>query len=161
MGNEFPPRDGWGPGPWDDEPDHLEWRHAGFPCLIHRGPVGALCGYVGVPEDHPWYYEHYDTVQQTITPTLSMHGGLTYSRVCQGGICHVPLPGEPEEVYWLGFDCSHSEDVTPGLESNFTPEYREKRRKLYGNSVRYRDIAYVQAETNRLAEQAKEAADAR
>lgn len=24
------------PGPWDDEPDRVEFQHVGFPCLILR-----------------------------------------------------------------------------------------------------------------------------
>lgn len=44
------------PGPWDDEPDHLEFRHAGFDCVIHRVPHGGhLCGYVGLPIGHPLF----------------------------------------------------------------------------------------------------------
>ncbi len=44
----------WGPGPWQDEPDKAQWLDAGsrLPCLIVRGPVGALCGYVGLPPGH-------------------------------------------------------------------------------------------------------------
>lgn len=47
----------WHPGPWLDEPDKVEWRHAsGLPLLIVRAShTGALCGYVGVPEGHPLY----------------------------------------------------------------------------------------------------------
>ena len=52
----------WGDGPWQSEPDKIQWQDAatGLPCLIVRGPVGALCGYVGVPKTHPAYGLHYD-----------------------------------------------------------------------------------------------------
>lgn len=52
----------WGPGPWQDEPDKRQWADeaTGLPCLIVRGPIGALCGYVGVPPDHPAYGLSYD-----------------------------------------------------------------------------------------------------
>lgn len=45
----------WGDGPWQDEPDKKQWRdpETGLPCLIVRGPGGALCGYVGVPANSP------------------------------------------------------------------------------------------------------------
>lgn len=45
----------WGKGPWQKEPDRMEWEHKGLPCLIVRGPVGAWCGYVAVPPSHPWH----------------------------------------------------------------------------------------------------------
>lgn len=47
----------WGAGPWLFEPDLVFWRDklTRLPCLIRRGPVGALCGYVGVGRRHPMY----------------------------------------------------------------------------------------------------------
>ena len=52
----------WTRGPWDSEPDRVEWRDpaSGYACLALRGPVGAWCGYVGVPEGHPAHGLHYD-----------------------------------------------------------------------------------------------------
>lgn len=52
----------WPRGPWDNEPDKIQWQDevTGLPCLIVRGPVGALCGYVGVPKSHPAYGLSYD-----------------------------------------------------------------------------------------------------
>ncbi len=37
---------------WDNEPDELEWDHAGFKCKIIRC-YGRLNGYVGLAKDHP------------------------------------------------------------------------------------------------------------
>lgn len=53
---------GWGEGPWQHEPDKVQWVDptTGYACLIVRGPVGALCGYVGVPKGHPAYGLSYD-----------------------------------------------------------------------------------------------------
>jgi hypothetical protein len=141
----------WGPGPWQDEPDRLEWRHAsGLPCLIVRNHMGSLCGYVGVPPAHPLYMRHYDRCD------VEVHGGLTHSDHCHGGICHKPEPGEETDIWWLGFDCAHWGDLMPSW------------RRLEGAYARigwpletgeYRSIAYVQAEVERLAEQVKEASD--
>jgi hypothetical protein len=145
-----------GAGPWDDEPDREEWRSHGLPCLVKRGPSGAWCGYVGVPPGHPWHgtsynealcghegcYEHHIEV--------NVHGGLTYAAPCDGdegeGICHVPQEGEPADVWWLGFDCAHSGDLSPkhdGLTSKWATQF----------DYVYRDLAYVKGETARLAEQ--------
>lgn len=47
----------WGPGPWQDEPDHVEFEHAGLPCILHRNKhvTGAWCGYAVVTPGHPLY----------------------------------------------------------------------------------------------------------
>jgi hypothetical protein len=49
-------RTGWEPGPWDDEPDKIEFTTTvGLPGLIVRSHSGGLCGYVGVPPGHQFY----------------------------------------------------------------------------------------------------------
>lgn len=47
----------WGNGAWVDEPDKAQWRDeaTGLPCLLVRNQLGALCGYVGVYPDHPYF----------------------------------------------------------------------------------------------------------
>lgn len=82
----------WPRGPWDDEPDKVQWQDeaTGLPCLIVRSPVGALCGYVGVPPDHPWHGKEYD---DEALIGVEVHGGLSFAAFCQPGpenqsICH-------------------------------------------------------------------------
>lgn len=133
-------REGWEAGEWDNEPDRVEFRYAGFPCLIVRSELaGALCGYVGVSSDHPWYQRHYNFIDANV------HGGLTYSNMCGGHVCHVPEPGESDHVWWLGFDCSHAFDYAPTMGSF----------GLLIEGAEYRNIAYVRAEVEKLAEQAR------
>jgi len=69
----------WPRGVWDHEPDKVQWQDedTGLPCLIVRNPVGALCGYVGVPEGRPCHGKEYDTVD------VECHGGLTFAGPCQ------------------------------------------------------------------------------
>lgn len=85
----------WGDGPWQNEPDKKQWRdpETGLPCLIVRGPAGALCGYVGVSEDHPWYGKEYDNhdlewddPERDRLPgsVLRVHGGVTFAGGCHG-----------------------------------------------------------------------------
>lgn len=31
------------------------WQHRGMACAAQISPAGIPCGYVGVPEGHPWY----------------------------------------------------------------------------------------------------------
>ena len=138
----------WGEGPWQHEPDKVEWRSYGFPCLIVRGPGGQLCGYVAVNPGHPWHGKDCDDVE------VLVHGGCSYDGKCQpdGHICHVPKPGESDDVWWLGFDCAHGGDYIPRL--GFAVHL------LLGydlNTEAYRNLAYVTAEVESLAAQAKAA----
>lgn len=132
-------RSTWDSGPWDNEPDRIEWRYQGLPCLIVRNSMGALCGYVGVPEGHPWYRKDYGQVDADV------HGGLTYADHCcdDTPICHVPQPGESDNVWWLGFDCAHSFDYVPKMDG-FIRQYMSS----------YKDVPYVRSEVESLVRQA-------
>jgi len=97
----FVDRTGWEPGEWDNELDRYEWTtEAGLPGLIVRNSFGALCGYVAVPAGHAQHGRKYQDI-----PDVDVHGGLTYSGSA----------GEPDNVWWFGFDCAHSGDLAPGL----------------------------------------------
>ena len=51
----------WGDGPWQQEPDRVEFRHPGLPCLLVRHPrLGVWCGYAAVPPGHALYGKPYD-----------------------------------------------------------------------------------------------------
>lgn len=137
----------WGPGSCCQEPDKRQWQDeaTGLPCLIVRGPVGALCGYVGVQAGSPLFGLGYDDCPIKQHP----HGGLTFADSCQlgeaedEGICHIPGEGEPDHVWWFGFDCAHGGDFYPGCPI-----------KIPGlASGVYRDFAYVEAEVRELAKQ--------
>jgi hypothetical protein len=110
----------WTRGEWDSEPDKVQWPDptTGLPCLAVRNPVGCWCGYVAVSEAHPWFEKHYtDKLVQ-----IDCHNELTFSNFCvhndkEHGICHMPDQGEPERVWWFGFDCAHSGDLMPAIEA--------------------------------------------
>ena len=100
----------WGEGPWQGEPDRVDFQHAGFSCFIHRNHhVGNWCGYVGVPMRHPAAGHHYDELP------VQVHGGLTFRDTCEPGshLCHVG-----KRLTWFGFDCAHAWDVSPGLDAD-------------------------------------------
>jgi hypothetical protein len=165
------PRSIWAPGPWDDEADKYEWRHLGFPCLIVRGSMGALCGYVGVAPGHPW---HGKTCSDDALDQVACHGGPTYADQCNGDICHTPREGEPRDVWWIGFDCGHYMDVSPGMEAmlrelrkhrpaGFPEEIldhleistaRLRRGLREADRPQYRTVGYVAREVRNLAKQA-------
>jgi hypothetical protein len=130
----------WANGPWMEEPDRKQWQHAGYACLIVRNHMGALCGYVGIPEDHP------DFEADCMNVDIKAHGGVNYCGHCFGPICHVPEPGMPDNVWWFGFDCGHGYDFLPA---------HERILKVLSSGV-YRDIAYVTQEVERLADQLRE-----
>ncbi len=150
-------KSGWGEGEFQNEPDKLEWvdEQTGYPCLVVRQPShGALCGYVGVTESHPWFGinlnqslsgngKNYDVPESII----NVHGGLTYSDFCQEnnkehGVCHAAI-SEDDRVFWFGFDCVHWGDLSPAY-GHFMPK---------SNGDIYRNIEYVKREVQSLAQQ--------
>lgn len=152
---EAPPaidKSSWGPGEWQDEPDRKEWVAHGFACLATRHQIfGNWCGYVGVPRGHRAYGKPFRDLD------FHVHGGLNYTERCQGLICHVPAPGMPDDVWWLGFDCGHAYDRAPGSEALF-------RELGVGETVFdrmilrrvYRTLEYAVAECESLAAQLTE-----
>jgi len=135
-----PDRSTWGEGEWNDEPDRVDFIHAGFSCFIQRNSSGNWCGYVGVPSTHPAYEMPYDDVQ------VSVHGGLTYANKCSGHLCHTPEPGMSDDVWWLGFDTGHYMDISPS----------HQLKVLRGDYGTYKNMEYVTNETKQLADQLKE-----
>lgn len=136
----------WGDGPWQQESDRISWVHqaTGNPCLIVRGPSGALCGYAGVTDDHPWFGEDFDEVEVDIDQVLN------FSEYCQEdkerGVCHVSEPGQNNNVWWFGFDT-----VDRGL---FCPAFS---RFISSDDLeRYKDVDYTRSQVQLLAAQLAE-----
>lgn len=148
----------WPRGEWDHEPDKKQWSDptTGYACLIVRNRYGALCGYVGVPEGHPYHGSDYGAIDEFVR----VHGGLTFSGPCSNekdeqdhdpsiGICHLDPGGRP--VWWLGFDCAHAFDLCP----NFPYPTGVIRIPSHRPNDEYRNLAYVTAEVTDLATQLK------
>lgn len=142
----------WGEGPWLNEPDKKQWmdEETKLPCLIVRGPVGALCGYVGVTKDHPYYGLDYLDIED-----IDVHGGLTFANRCNDntdestGICH--KSDDPSDVWWLGFDCAHAGDLCPSINA-----MRDSMNLPQPMAEAYRDFEYVTAQVEWLASQIEE-----
>ena len=97
-------REGWGPGPWEGEPDRDEWMCGSLPCLILRHPeLGHLTGYVGVPLDSPLAGMDFADLP------IRVNWGLTYGAEGEGGDLR------PKGWYWFGFDCAHAGDQVPAI----------------------------------------------
>jgi hypothetical protein len=128
--------------PWETEPDHEEWVHTPtrYKCKIWRHPkLLHLCGYVGIPYGHAWYEQTYNSDKGMPSPLV--HGGVTFSG-------RMPET-KGRAVWWVGFDCGHAGDMSPGilmtlLDIDHTPLTRLANEE-------YRDIAYVRNECNLLA----------
>lgn len=137
-----------GPGPWDDEPDRVEWRYRGLPCLITRNQFGSLCAYVACPPGHPWHGKPHEEIP------ASAHGGVNYSSACSGLVCHAPVAGESDAVWWIGFDAGHARDVTPLFDA-----MRRKRDPAFGAlpGCSYKTVQYMTDKCEELAEQVLQA----
>jgi hypothetical protein len=106
-------RDFWGSGPWDSEPDEIEWTDSetGYRCLMCRNDLGAWCGYVAVGPEHP---AHGLRTESDVGDELFCHWGITWSGP---DLKADPLSGTLD---WLfGFDCAHAYDLVPGLKAMF------------------------------------------
>lgn len=129
-------KDKWTNGQWKKEPDIISWvdPETGYKCIIRRvESSGHLCGYVAVDKNHSLYKKdclgyHYD-----------VHGGITYSEECR----------DNEDDWWIGFDCSHAGDYSPGYESHYNQR---------GYDI-YRDVRYVTYQVTKLAKRLKEMED--
>ena len=161
----FRDKTAWGFGPWMEEPDKLQWSDptTRIPCLIVRNELGGLCGYAGVASGHPLFMIDYGACSNkppcvnesgynpycdhSPESLLEAHGGITFAGLCrkdkkEHGICHIPGPGEPEVVWWFGFDCGHYQDFLPGMD------------RIIANALGvYRDLSYVKAQVTNLAGQ--------
>ena len=146
-----------GPGPWDDEPDYRHWVHAatGLDCLIVRNHMGALCGYVGVSEGHPWHGVGYDDIEERHAEAwVPSHGGLTYASACSGDICHA-ADHEGAPTWWVGFDCGHAGDLLPSVAGMLRRLRQESwypaRQSLGLREDVYRELQYVAGACEDLA----------
>jgi hypothetical protein len=116
----------------------------GYPILLNRSVLGAWCGYVALPSTHPWAGKRYNEISEGI----KVHGGLTYSDVCQGVMCHETEDGG-EPVWWLGFDCAHAWDFVPEMQRDFLDIFR------FNADVTYRTVGYALSQCLSLAQQLK------
>jgi len=130
------------PGPWDSEPDMVEWEFKNSICAIVRNSLESLCGYAGVYQGHPSYEKGYDEVE------CQAHGGLTFSSYQYSDREHHLKNGN--KVWYFGFDCAHSGDCIPGMSGLLTSGVKAFEDPIRGT---YRNIGYVLAETEQLASQ--------
>jgi len=130
-------------GEWDDEEDLQKFESSGYQCIVLRGPVGSLNGYVELPLGHPSFGKHYDDVD------VEVHGGLTY------GSHTNPDTGEKDLGFWLGFDTAHAGDITPKTSSLLRAFSEAFEPRPGGTKDTYKNFAYVREQVVSLAKQLK------
>ncbi|MDJ0512785.1 MAG: hypothetical protein QNJ62_05010 [Methyloceanibacter sp.] len=136
----------------DKDMTELKFSAHGLPCIAKRMPrLGHWCGYVGIPEEHPLFGKGYDEANRHI----QAHGGLTFAEA------HAAME-KTDGLWWFGFDCAHSGDLVPGMDSM---DFLES--AIYDLASRseaidgmggdgeevYRDINFVKAECESIAKQ--------
>lgn len=140
----------WGDGPWQTEPDKVEWVDAyGFVCIARRNHSGAWCGYVGIPPSHPFHKMPYDDIP------VYVHGGLTYADKCNPqadgtGVCHET--DDEDDLWWFGFDCCHWNDYPPALDTKL----KQVGAPSVFEIISYKPLHYVEKEIASLARQLRD-----
>jgi len=145
----------WGEGEWQNEPDEEKFEYKGYTCRMRRHHVlGVWLGYVLIPtESKSEWLEGPDNYS-----LLDVHGGITYARY-EG------------DFFCIGFDCGHSCDIPPGIESelnirNWAEDEIVKRKLGKYKNVKpsskkrtYKNIEFVRNELKELIDQIEEGND--
>ena len=177
----------WDDGPWKDEPDKKQWQEetTGLPCLIVRNHMGALCGYVGVPKDHPLYEAAYDSPHESTRllwekvqhEPIGKRGIIPFMLAVftegiprldcifnvHGGLTYSnhcqPNPGVTEEEHEARAVCHTTEGDDSiwwfGFDCGHAGDKVPKMSICFNDDI-YRDFDYVTAEVTSLAKQLKE-----
>lgn len=157
------------------------WTAHGLDCVVLGIDMGHRCGYVRVPDDHPWFGKDYDAQVEKLrdpsedtvddhgivsvfcaagsddyfsTPNgqIAVHGGITFAGKAPHPDC--------AEGWWFGFDCAHSGDGKD--RALMSDRHREFDDRFYGDHPQFaglRDEEHVwtedevAAECERMAEQ--------
>lgn len=110
--------------------DTRRFTHNGYQCAVLMGPM-TINGYIALPDGHPWL-DCPDSLE--VHPDIDVHGGITY-----------------HEGNTIGFDTGHLGD---GQHPDAPHRYPSR---FTGHIWNWNE---VEAETRRLADQAKDTANA-
>jgi len=123
------PRTDWIPGAaWDSEDDREEFTSkVGLACVLQRDRLGHWCGYVALPEGHPWAAKDLSEIDSKV-----VYGGIKSRGTVDGA-----------EGFFVGFACNEPGDLQPGM---------MKWRRDAADSGTYRTFDFAMAECEKLAE---------
>lgn len=173
------PKDQWGEGPWQNEPDELDYVEAvtRLPCRLWRNRMGVWCGYVGVFRGHPFFGTDYNECRCPRRPQGRRQYGARRVRgrdkfharrhkwscphsieallEVHGGVTYTGPRKEAlhsKQAWYIGFDCGHYNDISPGLEALLASlPGRDKPFESFGGT--YRTVDYATTECMVLAHQ--------
>lgn len=128
-----------------------EGEHAGFRWEVVNNGIGYRCGYLCIPEGHPWHGQFYDDIRTPRDEWPYVHGGLTFAE-----------QDTDNAGWWIGFDCAHAGDAPdPSLSgrdgrvaSTYLSAIEAAGQMTFGYTIR--TTAYAEAECRKLANQARE-----
>jgi hypothetical protein len=142
----------WGYGEWIEELDYIHFLYKNIDCKIRRAGAcegdeeycegdeeycevfgGHLCGYVKVPEDHPYFCKCYSNMQ------IKVHGGLTYGFFDSNG--------------WIGFDCAHLCDLVPFIEKSIMLRHCFYVGTPYKKSTSYKNMNFCIEQCKSIVDQ--------
>ena len=110
------------------------WEAGKYTCHIRQVPgLGILCGYIGLPKDHPDFGKHYNELMAG----YEVHGGLTFS------YHSMPSINDNRDKWWIGFDCAHFSDFIPKIPETCEPVST------------WKDVGFVKKEIDALISQAR------
>jgi hypothetical protein len=112
--------------PWEEELDEYLYEDRGVQCRIKRNMFGALCGYIGVKEDHPLF----GCGEEDLYPYFRVHGGITFAGMFSFD----------QDNWYFGFDCGHAGDYQPKMMF-----------RIHDHEV-YRDVNYVKEEIKSMVD---------
>ena len=147
-------------------------------CAVVAQDLGHRCGYVEIPEGHPWHGKDYDDDVPDAQPipedattdgygmggSIALLGGrqgverfehtMAGQVQAHGGLTYAAkgLTGVDKEGWWIGFDCAHLGDAKD--KTIQSAEYRRIEREFgLTESGRVWTLDAVVTEVEKLAEQ--------
>jgi hypothetical protein len=121
------------------EPNWEVFEYKGYACLIRRNMIsGTLCGYVGLPPGHKFYEQPHEDL------LIEVHGGLTFGE-------KIPDTAD-DELYWIGFDCCHYNDLMPFMDKHLNDSYSRilDKEEAY---ITYKDVGFVRGQIKQIVDQ--------
>jgi len=141
-------------------------QYKGYEYLIVLNTLGHRCGYVAIPDEHPysktpledrefngreWKHYDYNTLE------IECHGGLTFMSPTHGLKDLLPIACND---MWIGFDCGHSWDKSD-IEATreYYGEEHVKKHQTFFDATSFdptehiKSYAYAESECKSIIEQ--------
>jgi hypothetical protein len=107
--------------------------------------IGIWKGFVGVPDNHLFYDKNIDELllhQELLDFFFSIHGG-----VCSAGRLPAKYKEYTKNLWWVGMETSHGNDLMPLLKLDLIEADMSK---MLSNQT-YKDLSFIRKEINKMA----------